>query len=229
LELGVAGQNFVPVFDKTDLDAVAAYCVHVGFEDLDAGRLDQIHRYDTFSQGAASGIDEAYDRMAPLGAIMFAVADFRAPIDQRIDWMQKWLKTGSEEGMEQYRVTFEDGFKQVRAAISSGQLNPKLENGVVSMETDLEVGNLVLQVGYTFSPVVVSRIPSINKVVICQPCLGYTDIDAIGRRLNSLEESGGWAGPRGTMCCSPRKDGGTTLSFDVISRIVREETVAYQK
>jgi hypothetical protein len=31
------------------------------------------------------------------------------------------------------------------------------------------------------------------------------------------------------MCCSPRKDGGTTLSFDVISRIVREETVAYQK
>jgi hypothetical protein len=227
LELGVAGQNFVPVFDKTDLDAVAAYCVHVGFEDLDAGRLDQIHRYDTFAQGAASGIDETYDRMAPLGAIMFAVADYRSPIDQRIQWMRNWLQTGSEQGMEKYRAQFEEGFEKVRQAIACGDLSPVVEDGVCMMETDLEVGNLVLQIGYTFASVVCSRLPAQGKVVICQPSLGHTDIDVISARLNALE--GGWAGPKGKMCCSPRKDGGTTLSFDVISRIVREETVAYQK
>jgi hypothetical protein len=227
-QLGV-GKNFVPVFDKVDLDAVAAYCVYAGVEGLDVERLEMIHRYDSFTQGAASGIEEAYSRMAPLGAVMLAVADFRAHIEQRIEWMRNWLQTGSEEGMEKYRAQFEDGFAQVREAIASGDLNPVVEDGVCMMETDLEVGNLVLQIGYTFASVVCSRLPAQNKVVVCQHSLGHTSIDAIAARLNAAEGgNGGWAGPKGKMCCSPR-EGGTQLPFAQICAIVQEVTRAYHQ
>ena len=227
MEAAPSGCEFQPVFFKTDIDAIAAYCVHAGFEDLDGDRLDMIHRYDTFADGPAASVDEAYERMRPLGAVLLAMMDFRVHIDVRIQWMVQWLQTGLETGMESFRAQFEDGFAAVRTAITDGTLTSVVEDGVCAMETDLEVGNLLLQVGYTYSSVLVCRKPSTKKVTICQPCLGHTDLNEVKRRLN-LEDREGWGGPSGTMCCSP-VDGGTEKSLQWVGNIVREVTRAYHQ
>lgn len=235
-------ENYIAVFEKLDIDAISAsiwyrneiprlkyawdcdpnvpmqfYSCQADKEAME--RLDLIHRYDTFANGAAANLDEAYNRVKPLGGIIAACNDCKETsrtgnlsMEELVKIISDWMYHGTEPA--KYQKEFEEQFETFRKGIEKGEVKMEVAEGLCVMESNFELGNLALQFGYTFARVVCSRLIDQNKIAICQPTPGNADIISIGNeltKLDGMEPGKGWGGPKGMMAMSPRQ--GTKLNF----------------
>lgn len=132
-----------------------------------------------------------------LAAIAAAVADFKVPLETRVDTMQKWLLTGEEP--DQYKVQVEKERLDMINALETGQIKVETRAGgrIAVVESTHRAAT---SVGYSLAPVVVALNPAFRfaggephrKFTISAFEQKYADIKGALTELAALEP--GWGG-----------------------------------
>lgn len=201
--------------NRADLDSVggmALYVINLGSNDIERDsyilehRVDLVHNADIFSKGKWAPrplFSEGYEQ-PELGAIARAVADFKIPVEQRVQWMKDWLWSGAEP--KGYREQYERERQGILHALESEETKVSVYYNVAVVQSRLRAAT---SIGYSKAPVVVAynpEMPSKNgpykKFTICQYALGYCDLNGVLTELQALEP--GWGGSP-TIIGSPQE------------------------
>jgi len=196
---------------RADLDSVGSMAVlairaEENFEKFSQPALERIYsiaRSDAWSRGEWQGKplptseNPFPEEGGELSAMAAAVADFKIPLAQRVEWMKIWLLTGEEpEGGYRERVQAER-LDMVRA-LEDGTIKCRLsEQRVAIVESTHRSATAI---GYSESPVVVALNPEFRfaggdphrKFTVCQHSSGWLDLQKVKEDLLELEK--GWGG-----------------------------------
>lgn len=173
-------------------------------------RIEAIHLSDTFSRGEWQPRELGTGEDSFLAATARCVSDFKIPMRDRIEAVQRWLETGEEPSG--YRAAYERESGEILSAIASGDTIVTSPKG---MKTPWVYGGgdyfppiaivqsrlrAATSVGYTQAPIVIALNPAfsvggappVRKFTICQYRAGYVDLVKVRDELASLEA--GWGG-----------------------------------
>jgi hypothetical protein len=166
-------------------------------------RIEAIHLSDAFSRGEWQPRELGTGENSFLAAIARCVSDFKVPMRDRIEAVQRWLETGEEPAG--YRAAYERESEEILKAIASGETSVEAsgdygypaQGRVCVVQSRLRAAT---SVGYTQAPTVVALNPAFSmggapptrKFTICQYRPGYVDLPAVRDELASLEA--GWGG-----------------------------------
>lgn len=241
-------EGAVLVTIRPDLDVVGAMAIFAirrepWGEDLllsdDGGILERIiaiAEADRFAKGGWPGkkalptrenprLEESAlaESSKPLAAIAAAVADFKIPLDQRVEWMIDWLKDGAEP--DGYRNRVEKERTEMILALESGQIQvTEAANGKIAVVVSTHRSGTTI--GYPVAPVVVALNPEFSfqggpkhpKFTVCQFESGYVDLKAVVDELNALES--GWSGSP-TIIGSPQ-GAASSLTIEEVVKVVEK-------
>lgn len=239
-------EEAVLVTDRPDLDSVATMAVLDArsrgeegiFENPDvAGRIRQIAESDRFSRGQWPGQRELPSRenswpentTRPLAAIGSKVADFNAPMDEKVAAARAWLLTGEEP--EGYRQQAEAERMDIVEALENGDITIEEREGIAMVTSVHRAGTTL---GYYRAPIVVARNPEFRfqggephtKVTIAQYEAGYVDIPGVLEELNTLDsavdENRRWGGS--TAIGGSPQGISTGLSSELIAEVVNRHS-----
>ena len=169
-----------------------------------------------FDDSSASA--ETDSRLAPMAA---AVSDFKIPLDQRVEWMRRWLLTGEEP--EGYRERWLDECRAIAKAIADGTIKTELTaNGKIAVV--ISTHRAATQIGYCLASVVVALNPKFRsgggepyrKFTVCQFTADYVNLNAVKNDLAALET--GWGGSP-TIIGSPQ-GASSTLTIERVVEVV---------
>lgn len=224
-------ENYIFCTNRADLDSVGAMALFsYGFSESDETIYDQqdssledrirlINEADIFSKGEWAPrplFSEGYEQ-SELGAIARAVADFKIPLSQRVEWMLQWLRDGSEP--DNYREQYIKERVQIEELLQSGETKVSVHGNVTVVKSTLRAAT---SIGYARTPIVLAYNPempskngSYKKFTICQYGEGYCDLKIILAELQAIEP--GWGGSP-TIIGSPQESSSTIDNiFDVLN------------
>lgn len=174
-------------------------------------RIALIASADKFARGAWPGqrplpttenpwpkeAEGSVDSTRSIAAIAAAVADFRIPLDQRVEWMMRWLTSGEEP--ESYRTKVEAERAEMIRALETSEISISLAAGdrIAVVESTHRAATAV---GYAHAPVVVALNPAFRlgqgephrKFTVCAYTAQVADIRGALAELAALEP--GWGG-----------------------------------
>ena len=181
----------------------APYSVQQHSSNAMRSRIQAIHNSDTFSRGEWQPRELGTGEDSYLAAIARCVSDFKVPMRDRIEHVQRWLETGEEPAG--YRAAYERESGEILSAIASGETSVEAsgdygypaQGRVCVVQSRLRAAT---SVGYTQAPIVMAVNPAFSmggapptrKFTICQYRAGYVDLPAVRDELASLEA--GWGG-----------------------------------
>ncbi|MDR1300257.1 MAG: hypothetical protein LBK50_00965 [Candidatus Nomurabacteria bacterium] len=163
----------------------------------------------------------AIDGRQDLAAIASAVADFRVPLEERVEAMKTWLLTGEEPAG--YREKVEAERLDMIAALEDGSIDYAEASGVARV---VSTHRAATTVGYSLAPVVVALNPEFRvgggephaKFTVCQFKPGYIDLAAVFAELSKKEP--GWGGTA-TIGGSPQGVSSELTIYQVVEVVRR--------
>lgn len=181
----------------------APYSVQQHSSSAMRSRIQAIHLSDTFARGEWQPRELGTGEDSYLAAIARCVSDFKIPMRDRIEAVQRWLENGLEP--IGYRSAYEQEQREILSALNTGEIAVDLserygypaENRVVVVQSRHRAAT---SIGYTQAPVVVALNPTfpvggkppVVKFTVCQYRTGYVDLVRVKDELASLEA--GWGG-----------------------------------
>lgn len=225
---------------RPDLDSVGAMAIfemattaEFSINNAVRSRIDAIARADKFARGDWPGrqplpttenpwpTEGAADSTRSLAAIAAAVADFKVPLDQRVEWMKEWLLAGEEP--PKYREQAERERLDLVKALADGTINVSVAAlGRIAVVESTH--RSATSVGYSLAPVVVALNPSFRqgpgdpykKFTICAFEAKFADIKSALAELATSEA--GWGGSP-TIGGSPQGVS-STLTVEQVTEVV---------
>jgi hypothetical protein len=157
----------------------------------------------------------------PLAAIAAAIADFKVPFTQRVEWMENWLLYGNEPGS--YRPQVECERAGMIAALEMGIIKHEVRAGG-KLAVVVSTHRSITEIGYSLAPVIVALNPEFRfgsgephaKFTICQYSTGYVDLKSVFAELSALEASWGGSPTIG----GSRQGVNSTLTIDQVVEVV---------
>lgn len=173
---------------------------------------------------------KAVSDRADLAAIAAFVADFRVPMEKRVDGMESWLIAGVEP--DGYRERVEAERLEMIRALEDGTITVRMAGTYkcpVAVVTSTH--RAATTVGYAHAPVVVAMNPEFRwqggephtKITVCQWAPGYIDLRSAVADLNQADpvaaQGNTWGGSP-TIVGSPQGIS-PGLSSDQVITVVR--------
>lgn len=167
-----------------------------------AERVRLVSEADRFDRGGWPGPKPLPTRDNPwaganraLAAIAACVGDFKIPMAQRVEAMEKWLMTGEEPAASRAQVESER--MDLVAALERGDIKTHVVGRVAVVESGHRAATAV---GYALAPVVVAFNRAFRlqggephlKFTVCQFKPGHVDLKKALAELQKLEP--GWGG-----------------------------------
>lgn len=186
----------------------------------DCSRTDKWEKRPLFSQDTPG-----YEHNESLGGIAKAVADYKIPLEQRVQWMYAWLESGVEP--EGYREAWLKEWDEIKSALESGatRVNVEASGKYAIVNSKLRAAT---SIGYAHAPVLICYNPEFPhnpkegvfgmKYSVCQYTEGYADLTAFKDEMKKIEE--GWGGSP-TIVCSPQGEP-STLSPEVVAEVLQK-------
>ena len=197
---------------RPDIDSIGAMAVlslrNKGMEITEdmMDRIKQIADSDKFVRGSYPGthpfpteeqlwINEDEGKLAPIAS---EITDFRVPMENRVEAMEEWIKTGKEPDGRHEQV-HKERLDMIRA-LESGEIAHKTVAGgrIAVVESTHRAATTI---GYCRAPVVIAFNPvfptkgaTYKKYTICTYEEKYADIQ--GALTELAEEEKGWGGQR---------------------------------
>jgi len=204
----------------------APYSVQQHSSSAMRSRIQAIHLSDTFARGEWQPRELGTGEDSYLAAIARCVSDFKLPMRDRVEAVQRWLENGLEP--IGYRSAYELEQTEISSALNMGEITVDLserygypaEGKVVVVQSRHRAGTTM---GYTQAPVVVALNPALEfrgvmtrKFTVCQYRTGYVNLPAVLQELASLEA--GWGGSP-TIIGSPQGSD-SNLPLETVVEIV---------
>jgi len=133
-----------------------------------------------------------------LAAIAAEVADFKVPLEKRVEAVKNWLLTGKKS--EKYRKQVNEERENLIKALENNEIKVKTyANDSIALV--ISKHRAATSIGYNYSPVVLALNPefsfpgskeSYKKFTISQFDSGFIDLNKVKEELNKLEP--GWGG-----------------------------------
>lgn len=222
-----------------DLDSVGSMAIlELRSEGVDLSpilrRIEEVAESDKFAHGGWPGPQPLPSREDPwplktasaeaapqLAAIASAIADFKIPFDQRVEWMKVWLLSG--EAPAGYEEKVQKEREELIRALESGEIRMEDRNGIAVVVSTHRAGTTI---GYSIAPVAVllnpefgfGPGPKVKKFTVCQFEVGYVDLKKVFAELSQVES--GWGGSL-TIGGSPQGVS-SALTLGYVAEIVRK-------
>ncbi|MDO8728281.1 MAG: hypothetical protein Q7K26_00150 [bacterium] len=234
-------QGTTMVTIRADLDALGSMALldlkvrGINIDENMKERISRIAESDKFARGEWPGprplpsLDKLFDdsmantesdsRLAPIAA---AIADFKVPVQERVELMKEWLLMGKEP--QSYREKWIKEREEIAKAIAEKRITIDTEDNKISKV--ISSHRAATSLGYYLSPIVVALNPEFRfqesephrKFTISQFKTGYLDLKVVADVLNKSET--GWGGSQ-TIIGSPQGTG-SKLEIETIMEIVKK-------